>query len=637
MSQPKQKSSFEIDDETLSSYDGDHQAGEILGGRYQVISRLGHGGMGVVYKVRQLFLDKEMALKTINKHCITETALRRFQQEAQTAFAIEHPNVIQVNDFGLLDDDTPFLVMELLQGETLGDLIKRKTRLSVDDAMAIFIQVSFGMAYAHELGVVHRDIKPSNIMTIDGVPYGTEGGVKIVDFGIAKYSAREGGEVQALTRTGEIFGSPLYMSPEQCLGGAVDQRSDVYSLGCVLFEALTGTPPFIGDNALSTMMKHQAETAPPLKEASLGIEFPKALETVVAKMLEKQPSKRYQNLGLVAHDLATIKNGGVLGTEAKQKRRLAPKREERKISIRNDQYITLLISVAFLSTLMSFFSVYLSTDQSAPVVPQRLKTRQILDQMITVPSDTEAFRETPENLKRQLALPGDKFMDRNKDISTECLEIIAGTKWITYLDLMGATIPNKKLSILAALPLNSIQLSLSNLNDEGALQTCSIKTLQFYFAGHTRLTDNSVCKLADLPLRELNLEFTQIADLSLNKLAKSKTLRTLKLTHCKNITSNGIAELQNSSSLSTLDLRHTSCQDASLIELKKLKTLEKIVLAETAVTPTGISSFCHNSNIKTVVISYGPNIQGPDIEALRKQFLEIHFEMEGRKTAGFTR
>jgi serine/threonine protein kinase len=283
--------------------------GQAIGGRYEIISCIGSGGMGLVYRVNQVYLKKEFALKTIEKSQLTESAVRRFQQEARTTFSLDHPSIISVYDFGVLGDGSPFLVMEMLHGETLGDCLKRCGSLPVEQAIPIFVQICFGLAYAHEAGIVHRDIKPNNIMLLEGLPLGTEGSVKILDFGIAKLTSHEGGEIQALTRTGDIFGSPLYMSPEQCSGIKVDHRADIYSLGCVFFEALTGSTPFIGDNALSTMLKHQSEQPPTLREASMGSKFPQALEDIVATMLAKSPDHRYQNLGVLAHDLGALLRG----------------------------------------------------------------------------------------------------------------------------------------------------------------------------------------------------------------------------------------------------------------------------------------------------------------------------------------
>jgi len=285
--------------------------GQMLAGKYKIVSILGKGGMATVYRVQQVFLNKEMALKVLDSRKISDDVrMRRFQLEAKAAHSLNHPNLVKVHDFGLLDNEQPYLAMDLVEGATLANYIKEHGPLGVDMVGPIFAQLCFGLSYAHEQSVVHRDIKPSNIMLVTGVPLGSEGSIKILDFGIAKIAGDEGGEIQALTRTGEVCGSPFYMSPEQCSGDALDHRGDIYSVGCVLFETLTGTPPFVGQNALRTMLLHQTELVPQLKEASLGKEFPHGLQQIVDKMLRKSPFERYQNLGMVAHDLAGVCNPG---------------------------------------------------------------------------------------------------------------------------------------------------------------------------------------------------------------------------------------------------------------------------------------------------------------------------------------
>jgi serine/threonine protein kinase len=371
----------ESDDMTTSSQrDADYtgtefQPGAAVGGRYQVISRLGKGGMGLVYRVNQIFLNKEFALKTIDKNCISDINIRRFQQEARTAFSLDHPNIIAVNDFGLLEDQTPFLVMELLTGETVGERLKRTGCLTLEEAIPIFVQACFGLAYAHERGVVHRDIKPNNIMLLDKDGAGTEGSVKILDFGIAKLTEHEGGEMQALTRTGEIFGSPLYMSPEQCNGARVDHRSDIYSLGCVFFEVLTGAPPIAGENALITMMKHQTEQALTLKQASLGTDFPQAIEDIVAAMLAKSPENRYQNLGIVAHDLGALKRGEAISQTAGKSGKDSLPKTERTVSMSTTRFYALMLGVALSTATIAGALGYLfhnfQEQKSLPAKPKK--------------------------------------------------------------------------------------------------------------------------------------------------------------------------------------------------------------------------------------------------------------------------
>lgn len=296
------------------------EAGQIVVGKYKIVSLLGRGGIGSVYKVEQVFLGQSLALKTLNSQTATDQLVRRFQNEARAASSLSHANLVKVIDFGLLEGQQPYLVMDLVEGPTLSEYLKQNGPLSLEQAVGCFTQVCLGLSYAHDQGVIHRDIKPSNVMIFDNLPFGAEGFVKVVDFGIAKIAYAEDGEAQSLTTTGEVFGSPLYMSPEQCSGQAVDHRTDIYSLGCVLFEALTGTTPFVGQNALTTMMMHQSKPTPTLKEASLGKDFPQELEQIVGKLLEKSPADRYQNLGVVANDLAQLFKGApVLGVKSHKK------------------------------------------------------------------------------------------------------------------------------------------------------------------------------------------------------------------------------------------------------------------------------------------------------------------------------
>lgn len=279
---------------------------EVVADRYRIVSLLGHGGMGAVYKVEQIFLKQTFALKTLTAKNFSDTALRRFQKEAQAAGKLTHPNLVRAVDFGVLKNGNPFYIMDLVEGDNLAEYTKKIGLLKLDEVFKIFIPICFALGYAHTEGVIHRDIKPGNIMLArTGNP--TDPFVpKIVDFGIAKLTESEEGAAGNLTQTGEVFGTPLYMSPEQCFGKSLDKRSDIYSLGCVLYESLTGAPPFTGETALALMMKHQSEEPASLKEASLGRIYPDNLEKIVRRTLAKDPNHRYQRLEDLASDLATV-------------------------------------------------------------------------------------------------------------------------------------------------------------------------------------------------------------------------------------------------------------------------------------------------------------------------------------------
>src|SRR5262249_42826160 len=192
-----------------------------------------------------------------------ESYMQRFQKEAQAVGNLDHPNIVKVFDFGVDEKDRPYLVMDFLEGKTLGELIKTHGSLPMDQAVHIFEQACDSLDHAHGKGLVHRDLKPGNIMVVKG--HRDDHSVKILDFGIAKIVGDGGAVSQTLTNTGEIFGSPLYMSPEQCQTGSLDLRSDIYSMGCLMYETLAGKPPLQGATAYETIYKHINEMPKPLR------------------------------------------------------------------------------------------------------------------------------------------------------------------------------------------------------------------------------------------------------------------------------------------------------------------------------------------------------------------------------------
>lgn len=279
---------------------GQYSPGEVLGGTYKIIDFLGQGGMGFVYRVEHLLLAKELALKVLRSDQVSEVIWRRFQTEAQAIARLDHANIVKIYDMGQTEDGVPYYTMDLLVGESLADYLDQNDFLAVEQALPLFRQICAGLAYAHDRGIIHRDIKPPNIMLLEG----SQLTVKIVDFGIAKLNI-DGQPGQGLTRPGEVFGSPLYMSPEQCLGLPIDHRTDIYSTGITFFEALTGRAPFIGRSAVETTAMHQSDLPPSLKDIG-EIDYPKELERIVAKMLAKAPEQRYQSLADTAKDLLLL-------------------------------------------------------------------------------------------------------------------------------------------------------------------------------------------------------------------------------------------------------------------------------------------------------------------------------------------
>lgn len=272
----------------------DPYIGKTLIGKYEVLELLGRGGMSVVYKVRPLFINRLEALKMMRTEMASDSdALRRFQQEATAVAALRHVNIVTVLDFGLLEDGNPYLTMEFLEGTDFGDLIDKEKYLVPERAIPIFAQICAGLHHAHSRGVIHRDLKPSNILitTANGVDLPI-----IVDFGIAKLVNSDGSAVNKLTTTGQVFGSPLYMSPEQCNSQPVDERTDVYALGCVFYHALTGSPPIQGNAPLETMMRHMMDKAPPFCAKRPDHTIDPEIESVILKALAKNPDDRHASM-----------------------------------------------------------------------------------------------------------------------------------------------------------------------------------------------------------------------------------------------------------------------------------------------------------------------------------------------------
>lgn len=274
-------------------------AGEIVGEHYRVLGFLGSGAMGAVFRVHHDLLSQDYALKILTRE--DPELWQRFQNEAQAIARLSHPNLIAVYNFGL-HKGLPYYVMDLLDGIDLAQRIKKTCPLTPEEALPIFIEVCGGIGYAHKKGVVHRDIKPSNILLIKQAA-GVKVRAKVLDFGIAKLLDKTAG--QDLTKTGQVFGTPYYMSPEQCQGKSVDSRSDIYSLGCTLFETLTGRVPVAGANALETMLGHVAGDTLKLNYDGSG-KFSAELELLVARTLAREPEHRYQTMEHLARDLNAV-------------------------------------------------------------------------------------------------------------------------------------------------------------------------------------------------------------------------------------------------------------------------------------------------------------------------------------------
>ncbi len=281
------------------------QGPTLFGDRYELHSRIARGGMSDVYLARDLLLERPVAVKVLFPQFAADPSfVERFRREAQSAANLSHPNIVGIYDWGR-EGSTYFLVMEYVEGRSLADVLRAEGRLHPERVADIGIDAASGLAAAHRAGGTIRDVKPGNLLIDAG------GQVKVADFGIATAVAQGQG---GLTQTGTVMGTATYLSPEQAQGQAVDPRSDLYSLGIVLYEAVTGRPPFVGDNPVALAYQHVQEVPPSM--AQLGTEVPAALEAIIMKLLAKEPDARYPTADALRADLRRFREGAQLPPSA---------------------------------------------------------------------------------------------------------------------------------------------------------------------------------------------------------------------------------------------------------------------------------------------------------------------------------
>lgn len=394
---------------TASVFSQQYKVGDVVDGIYELVSVLGRGGMGVVFAARHKMLGKLYALKLINKAEVDEIVLARFKAEAMVLARLRHRAIVSVHNMGVDRGRCIYYVMDLLDGETLSSFIKNQGPLHFEKAIPIFSEVADALRVAHERGIVHRDVKPSNIMLVAGEKSG-ELQTRLVDFGIARLNVGS----QSHTATGSIFGTPFYMSPEQCEGTVVDGRSDIYSLGCSLFEALTGRPPFRGGNPFQTFYMHLNMEPPTLASVYPQGDFPVPLEDCIRKMLAKSPDNRHKDIKALVHDFERVLGGKPVALELRtqQGEDLDSELEEDSEEFESDK--TVFLSRLLVPSLILFLAAIgggavLWSQQQFSSKPSRLD-RIVEKQVAGAASDLQkdprkASFERPFQMRRVLESP----------------------------------------------------------------------------------------------------------------------------------------------------------------------------------------------------------------------------------------
>lgn len=379
----------------------------ILNDRYELIECVGQGAIGNVYRAIDLSSGRQVAIKAIRPGLAeNELAVQRLIREVSIVSTLHHSNLGRVHGYGQEKDGLPYLVMEFVSGQELAEIIETEGKLSVGRAIDLFIQIASGLDCIHTNKVIHRDLKPNNII-VQPVPSGKERAV-IIDFGFAGL-LREPEQAIKLTLEGEAFGSPAYMSPEQCLGEALDARSDIYSLGCLMYEVLSGAPPLVGENVLSTVAKQVKE--PPSSLRIHDASIPAEVDSIVMKCLAKEPVLRYQTASDLRSDLDKLKKGAYVSTppvRSRSSRKSSSTQVEtttlRSSDILSGSRIKTLIGIVALVSIVAggvagfFVWLFLQGQQTQSALYNRTNFKQVEQGTVTITSGADAASD-PRTMK----------------------------------------------------------------------------------------------------------------------------------------------------------------------------------------------------------------------------------------------
>lgn len=615
----EQISTCPVDHSLLHVVTSDPMDKELINERYQMIGVIGEGGWSTVYKAKDIKLNRLVAVKLLHRHLVSSAEkVKRFQQEAESAAQLTHNNVVVTYDFGVLADGQPYIVMEFLSGRSLNTLLMEEGRIPYKRLIDLMLPVCEGMHTAHEKGLVHRDLKPANIfVTRDKAG---EEVVKIVDFGLAKVvETGQGLAAASLTETGATLGTPAYMSPEQCMGRTLDRRSDIYAIGCIMYEALLGEKPFTGETPFDCMLKHLNE--PPLAFANQHspVSVPPSLERAVFRCLAKDPAHRFQTAKELSTELrrAAVETCGTPMGQSAISRIISPKKQISPM-------IAASVALA-LAASVGLYAIFHKADQQDKTEKKQAeieKQESSLDKFNTALDETslsiiDSRRITDEILRERLkAYSGYQELDLSDSrVSDKGIEMLVGLPRLKTLvlrrcykitdagmtslskiptlaeiDVRDTKVTTAGIAKLVNLPeLESLWISGKDLGDDCCAIVGQMKHLLLLQADDTNFGDSGIQKLSPLAkhLKQLRLDNTRVGDAGLKTIGTFKQLVRLNLSGTK-VTDAGIASLAGLSAMRQFSLQNTRVSDKSLPSIAKMTALEELSVAECKITDAGV-------------------------------------------------
>jgi serine/threonine protein kinase len=505
---------------------------EAFRSRFEILEKLGTGGTGTVYKGYDKTLRRSLALKVLNHDQISPEKIARLHREAKTLCQLKHPNIVAIYDFIVTTDEKPVMVMECVNGTPLDSSIEYGDESTVEESLELIMQVCKAMEFAHTRNVYHRDLTPNNILVRKKEDGCYE--VKVVDFGIAKV---ENVLHSTIAPSGSLVGSITVISPEQAKGEVIDQRSDIYSLGCTMFKVLTGRFPYDGDSLIEVINQHLNAPVPSLSSANPGTNYPEGLNAIVTKALQKNPEDRFDSMKEMRDAIDKVLHPIMEFTNDHVTRSKAPK----------GAWVT-LSAMTFLS-LLAFLIIANKALDGKP--------------------DEKTSGPPPERL-RVLRRNEEVWISPTKEQFKQAIEFMRTNPRVRRLDLKGLEITRKELSEFLKLPLISLDLRRTDVSDDMLNLLPECPTLRAVILNECKnLTDSGFANLALLPnLICIGLSETFVSDRAIENLVQSNhSIRTIHLLGCRKITDAAVPLILSEKKLDSLRIGKTSL---TRIGVKKL-------------------------------------------------------------------
>lgn len=594
-----------------------------------VLEELGRGGMGIVYRCTDRKMLKDVAVKVI-AWSMSDDDVIRFHKEAKTLARLQHPNILGVQHFGHSEDDSLFLVMDLLTGRSLAELLEADKLPPFEDALDIFMQICDGLGHAHGKGILHRDIKPSNVFVARYAAGDLQ--VVITDFGLAKLL----NEDQRLTKTGISVGTPPYMSPEQSDGKAVDERSDIYSLGCMMFEMLTGRRPFLGETIPQLLLQHVQQQPPTLTEVAPDRSYPDEMERIIAKCLEKKPENRYAKAKDLKADLQKLRDSLInvhFAQHSEVSGAYAPAQTFLRTGaflIKGFQNLTrpkqekkfyAVVSLAVLSIAAAGgyggWQLYQEHKESGKMQEQLedLTKHRFGSHDTSITLTHEVSRREPKRLREaRVWVTVDKDARQSlADIAnnqTTKFAFVEGGSHPDWINLAESDVKDEDLESIATVEIRGLRLNDTKVTDKSIEIASRIKTLEELYLNRTLVTDNGLKSLIDRGgVTMLTLVGTGITDRGVAEISKFRKLSYLQLDECKNVTGQTIDMLRNCNDLFHLGLKGSGFKLSNIPKLRHVR-LTALDLSDLDVTDADLKTLADTKipGLETLYLNDNPAI-----------------------------